>query len=111
MMTEPQFRLHPQLRNELANLLKNSTFQEALAIVQDKAKPRSTPEPRPNAHLDTLVAHDFHYKRGIQAAIDTLDRLTKAPEIEEDQRLDEDPFSHSLPRELRDAINQYRQES
>ena len=109
-MTETEFRIHPQLRNELANILKNSTLQDALAIVQDRAKPRSAPEPRPNAHLDTLVAHDFHYKRGIQAAIDLLERLTKAPELHEEST-EESPFAHSLPRQMREAIEQMRNQA
>lgn len=103
-MTEAQFRLHPQLRNELANTLKNETFREALAIIQDKAKPRSTPEPRPNAHLDTLIAQEYKFKQGIQAAIDTLERLTKAPEIEENQNKEEPEFFHAIPKAMREAL-------
>lgn len=108
MMTETQFRIHPKLRNSLAQVLSQEAVIEALAIIQDKAKPRSSPEPRPNAHLDTLVAHDYHFKRGIQCALDTLGRLVKEPDIKEEQETDEGEFTYSLPQEIRDALNKKR---
>jgi len=111
-MTEKQYRIHPQLRNELARALKTEAVQEALAIIQDKAKPRSSPEPRPNAHLDTLIAQEYKLKQGIQIALDTLDRLTREPELEEDMEPDEAPFSHAIPEEIRRVMQQqFSQES
>lgn len=111
-MTEKQYRIHPQLRNELAKALKTEAVREALAIIQDKAKPRSTPEPRPNAHLDTLIAQEYKFKQGIQAALDTLDRLTREPELEEEKEFDERPFDHAIPDEIRRAMQQqFSQES
>ena len=104
MMTEIQFRNHSNLRDELDKLLSNPTMKMALEIVADRAKPRSTPEPRPNAHLDTLIAQEYKHKQGVQWAIDTLNRLTKLPDIAEDAVNDEGEFDHSLPREIREAL-------
>ena len=104
MMTEIQFRNHSNLRDELDKLLSNPTMKMALEIVADRAKPRSTPEPRPNAHLDTLIAQEYKHKQGVQWAIDAIHRLTQPAEIEGNDFQNEAEFQHSLPPEMINAL-------
>lgn len=108
MMTETEFREHKEMRADLAVLLENPALKLALAIVEEKAKPRATPQARPNAHLDSLTAHYFQELRGIQKAVDTLRQLQLPNPIVKQDDAQEEPFFDGLPPEMKEAILKQR---
>ena len=65
-VTEKVFRDSPELRNELQQVLGTSAMVHALAILEERAKVKKSPEPRPNAHLDTLTSQLFYRLQGRQ---------------------------------------------
>lgn len=112
-MTEKQFREHVNFRIELTQMLESEVMRTALAIIEDKAKPRGNPEPRPNAHLDTLTTQRYCKLQGIQFAIDKLRDLTEPNpvmgDVEEDKDdLNQMPYFHGLPPEVQEAYRKMR---
>lgn len=90
-------------------MLSNPVMEHVLYILENEAKPRGTPEPRPNAHLDTLTTQRYCKLQGIQHAVDLLWKLTEPVAPNEEQRPPSDPaeqldFFHALPSEIQDAI-------
>ena len=109
-MTEKEFRDTSGLRDQLrALLLTNEVLKTAIEIVSEEAKPRGSVSPKPHAPLDTLVAHRYNRKAGIQEALDILTRLTEPNPVaqsgdNEDARLEaEIPFFHGLPDQMKEA--------
>lgn len=111
--TEKQYRDSPELRTELEKLLENPALKHALEIVEDLAKPRAAPQARPNAHLDTLTSQHYYKIAGIQSAVDRLRRLTKenAAEEQPEDDLSSQPYWHTLPKEVQEALRKQVQES
>lgn len=111
--TEKQFRDHPELRAELEKLLDNPALKHALEIVEDSAKPRAAPQARPNAHLDTLTSQHYYKIAGIQSAVDRLHRLTREnlPEEQQEDDLSSQPYWHTLPKEIQEALRKQVQEA
>lgn len=105
MISEKEFRSSGK-RDELYALLNNPTLIEALGIVGEGARPRGGIEPRPNAHLDTLVAQKYHKQAGIQHALDHLRRLALPPDAEAqvEDELESMPFFSSLPHVVQEAL-------
>ena len=109
-MTEEHFREHIELREELQKALDIPALKMALSVIENKAKPRQSVEPRPNTHLDTLISHQYHRLAGIQYAVDTLERLTK-PNALKDQVEEEPEFYHGLPDVVKQALKQRNHET
>lgn len=107
MISEKEFRSSGH-KDALKDLLTNPTLVMALEIIGETAKPRGTVEPKPNSHLDTLVAQKFHKQSGIQQALDHLKRLTTAPEedVEPEDALTAMPFFSTLPKPMQDALRE-----
>lgn len=111
--TEKQFRDHTEMRAELEKLLENPTLKFALEIVEESAKPRRLPEPRPNVHFDTLTSQQYYRLFGIQSAVDKLKKLTteNAPNEKEEDELSSQPYFNTLPKEMQDALRKQVQEA
>lgn len=108
-MTETQFRNSDEFREKLKVLLNDPTMKLALEIVEAKAKPRGEPEPKPNAHLDTLFAKKYNKLSGIQFAVDMIRNMVEPNPIEgeSDTGIEEKiPFFHTLPDPMKQAIRQ-----
>ncbi len=112
-MTKEQFQNNEEMRSKLEAILADPILKYALDIVENEAKPRGIPEPRVNAHLDTLTTQRYCRLLGIQQAIDMLHALTKPPlaeAVEEGDDVDAQPFFHTLPEPMKNAIRQLRKE-
>jgi hypothetical protein len=112
MTTEKEFRASA-FREELLALLNHPALKAAVEIVGETARPRGGIEPRPNAHLDTLVAQRYHKQAGIQAALDHLQRLTQPlpEEAPPEDELESRPFFSSLPKVVQDALREQMQKN
>lgn len=111
--TEKQYRDHKELRIELEKMLESPALKHALEIVEELAKPRRLPEPRPNVHFDTLTSQQYYRLLGIQSAVDKLKKLTteNAPEEKEEDELSSQPYFNTLPKEMQDALRKQVQEA
>jgi len=107
-LNEKQFRDHENLRDDLRKILSGEVMTTVLAIVEDRAKPRGLPEPRPNAHLDTLTTQKYCRLQGVQSVVDLLWSLTEpnpvVADTEEKDDLSKQDFFHALPKEMQDAL-------
>lgn len=111
MITEREFR-NSSHRDALKALLDNdATLKLALQILGETTRPRGVVEPRPNAHLDTLVAQKHYRLCGRQETLDHLMRLSE-PMGDEAKPDDEDAaFFHALPDQMKEAIRKTRQQT
>jgi hypothetical protein len=108
--SETFFRTHAEKREHLEGILNDPVFREAFEIIQDKAKARHVPEPRMHAHLDTLMSQQYYKILGIQYALDSFSRLTRPNPVESVGNDEEDPFFHSLPETMKEAIRMRKNE-
>lgn len=99
------FREQEGLRAQLKDLLANPVLKSALDAIREAGIPKSMPEIYSGVHPDTIVAHDYHKKVGINEVLATLTALTFPLNSAPDETPEEVPFEHALPPELRKAPN------
>jgi len=98
-----RFRLNEQAVTQLASLMSEPIFREALRIIGDLSKPSRLPDTTPGIHPDTCVTHHHHLLLGVTIAVEKLKKLTIAikpgdPELDNPDR---DEFEDHIPLELR----------
>ena len=101
-----RFRKNEQAVSQLASLMSEPVFRDALRIIGDLAKPSALPETTPGIHPDTCVTHHHHLLIGITTAINKLKKLT-LPILPGSLELDDperDEFEDHLPEELRSKV-------
>lgn len=109
-ITERLFRDSPNLRDRLADLLKDEALNTALSIISESAKPRRFIFPLQGSHLDTIASQQYHILLGVQKTLDHLQRLTTPNPVGDSKDQLEDmleekyPFFSSLPQPMQDAI-------
>lgn len=102
------FRKSEHLRQQLNNLLNDPVMKQALDAIREAGVPKSMPEIYAGVHPDTIIAHDYHKKVGINEVLAALNTMTfPLNEAPEDIK-DEVPFEHTLPKELRSPPKQLR---
>ena len=95
------FRKSDDARAELARLINEPVMRQALEAIRDAGVPKSIPQLDSRNHPDTVVAHKFHEMVGINSAIDALTRMTFPLNQHPDDKEEEEPFAHTLPKHLR----------
>jgi hypothetical protein len=98
-----RFRKNEQAVTQLAALMSDPVFRDALKIVGDLARPTHLPETTPGIHPDTCVTHHHHLLIGITTALTKLKKLT-LPILPGSLELDDperEEFMDHLPEELR----------
>lgn len=95
------FRKSEHLRQQLASLLDNPVLKQALDAIREAGVPKSMPEIYAGVHPDTIIAHDYHKKVGINEVLAALITMTFPLNEAPEEIKDEVPFEHTLPKELR----------
>ena len=94
------FRRVDNNRAVLAEILKQPVLQAALAAIREAGIPKAIPSAYAGVHPDTIVAHDYHRKVGINEALDALaDMLKPVPTASPVEM--EEAFACNLPPHLR----------
>ena len=99
------FREQEGLRAQLKELLANPVLKSALDAIREAGIPKSMPEIYSGVHPDTIIAHDYHRKVGINEVLAALNTMTFPVNSAPDEQVDEVPFEHMLPKELRTPPN------
>lgn len=95
------FRKSETNRAQLNEILQHPVLKSALDAIREAGVPKSMPDIYAGVHPDTIIAHDYHRKVGINEVLSALNSMTyPLNEAPEDQK-EESPFEHSLPSELR----------
>ncbi len=95
------FRKMDSHRAQLNELLQHPVLRSALDAIRDAGVPKSMPEIYAGVHPDTIIAHDYHRKVGINEVLSALISMTfPLNEAPEDEKT-ETPFEHTLPPDLR----------
>lgn len=95
------FRKSEHLRQQLSSLLDNPVLKQALDAIREAGVPKSMPEIYAGVHPDTIIAHDYHKKVGINEVLAALITMTFPLNEAPEEIKDEVPFEHTLPMELR----------
>lgn len=97
-----EFRKSDTNRAQLNELLQHPVLQLALDAIREAGIPKTMPDIYAGVHPDTIIAHDYHRKVGINEVLSALNSMTfplnQAPEDQQE----ETPFEHSLPKDLRE---------
>lgn len=103
-MTEKEvaFRNSPQLREQLAELLKNEVLKMALDAI--RIVPTELPPPLPGQHQDLIMAREYSKLVGINNAISKLTTLTKSISQIDEKQAARDQWADYLPEDMRKAI-------
>lgn len=97
------FRRIDNNRAILAEILKQPVLKEALSAIRELGIPKAMPNIYAGVHPDTIVAHDYHRKVGINEALDTLFDMVK-PVAGAELGPPEIPHAHNLPAHLRSEV-------
>ena len=103
------FRKSDSNRQQLNHLLNDPVMKMALDAIREAGVPKSMPEIYAGVHPDTIIAHDYHKKVGINEALSALSAMTFPLNEAPDDVKEETPFEHTLPKELRKLPKHLRQ--
>jgi len=95
------FRKSDTNRAQLNELLQHPVLKSALDAIREAGVPKSMPDIYAGVHPDTIIAHDYHRKVGINEVLSALVGMTYPLNEAPEESKDEAPFEHSLPKELR----------
>ena len=100
------FRKLDSNRKQLQELLSHPVMKMALDAIREAGIPKAMPNIYAGVHPDTIVAHDYHKKVGINEVLSALVSMTFPLNAAPDEMdREEEPFAHSLPPELRQTPN------
>jgi len=95
------FRKVATNRAQLQELLNHPVMKSALDAIREAGIPKSMPEIYAGVHPDTIIAHDYYKKVGINEVLSALIAMTFPLNAAPDEQAEEKPFEHNLPPELR----------
>lgn len=95
------FRKVDTNRAQLAGLLDHPVMRSALDAIREAGIPKSMPEIYSGVHPDTIIAHDYHRKVGINEVLSALQAMTFPLNQAPEESVEETPFEHALPENLR----------
>lgn len=99
------FRNSDDARAELARILNEPVMKQAIEAIRDAGVPKTIPQLDSRNHPDTVVAHKFHEMVGINSALEAFVRLTYPMNKHPDDKEEEEPFAHTLPKHLQKMPN------
>jgi hypothetical protein len=95
------FRKDDAARKQLAEALDLPVIKSALDAIREGGIPKAMPEIYAGVHPDTIVAHDYHRKVGINEVLETLKQMTTPIKEVDPEFQTELPHGWKLPPELR----------